>query len=133
MVDFYTDEDVSLYLLPLLAAFGHDVLAATRTTPPHTPDHEQLATAVRLQRTLLTHNASDFLALHRAWRDWFAERGPPSPPRHPGILAVPQPPLLSTGNPAELIARFVSGFPSDATLTGRFMRWSVTRGWEEIT
>ena len=127
----YLDEDVSLDLAPPLEARGQDTLAAKRYRPSGTSDHEQLATAVRLGRILITYNRHDFLALHRAWRDWFAEWGPTPPPQHPGILCLPQPPGLPEEMAADTVDRFIRANPG-AALANRCFRWTVARGWEEL-
>jgi predicted nuclease of predicted toxin-antitoxin system len=63
-------------LLNLLRADGHDVVAIGELGKNGTPDTQVLDLARSLERVLLTHNADDFLALHR-------ER-----PGHRGIMAV---------------------------------------------
>lgn len=133
MADLYLDEDVSLVLGRLLTARGHSVIAAKQVKPPRTPDHEQLATAVRSGWILLTHNEADFLSLHRAWRDWFLEWGRPPFPSHPGVVSFPQPPRLRTEAAADVLDQLVSVAAGVHPLRDRFYRWSTLRGWEERT
>lgn len=133
MADFYLDEDVSLRLVPALEALSHGVLAAKRSAPCGIPDHEQFAIAVRAGRILVTHNEDDFLSLHRAWRDWFAEWGTPPLPRHAGIIALPQSPILNTEAAAVVLDQLVSALEGAGPLDNRFYHWSIAGGWEEIT
>lgn len=133
MAPFYLDEDVSLHLVPELQARGHDVLAAKRYTRQGMPDHEQLATAVRLGRVLVISNRLDFLLLHRAWRDWFREWGPASPPRHLGILCIPQPPALPVGPAADLLSAFVVSWNvAPERFSNLYFRWTTAGGWEQL-
>lgn len=80
----------------------------------------------------MTHNEAHFLALHRAWRDWFAEWGPVPPPPHRGIVVISQPPKLSIEVAATLIDRFLATQGRGAAFANRFFRWSVGRGREEL-
>jgi hypothetical protein len=92
---FYLDNDVSNEVIGLLETKGHDVLHTRRHGQARASDDQQLLTALRLNRILVTHNAKDFGLVHRAWRLWPGAFGAEWP-QHPGILVVPQPADLST-------------------------------------
>ena len=62
--------------LNLLRADGHDVVAIGELGKNGIPDSEVFDLAQSLKRVLLTHNAEDFLGLHR------------DRPDHQGIIAV---------------------------------------------
>lgn len=133
MAEFSLDEDVSLRLVPVLEALSHDVLAAKRYLPPSTSDHEQFATAVRLGRILVIYNKRDFLLLHRAWLDWFAEWGEARRPRHAGILCLPQPTYLNESAAGAMLDRFVAEMAPSGSLDNRFFLWTrADRDWREI-
>jgi predicted nuclease of predicted toxin-antitoxin system len=65
-------------LVRLLVEAGHDVLTAEVAGLNSLDDAEVFARAIREQRTLVTRNCSDFLALHGEH------------PEHSGILAIYQ-------------------------------------------
>ena len=62
-VELYLDEDVDVLVAELMRAHGFAATTALETGQLHRDDREQLAYAVRHQKTLLTHNRADFEAL----------------------------------------------------------------------
>ena len=66
-LELYLDEDVDVLITDLLHARGFSVLTTRDAGRLHATDEEQLAFATAAQRTLLTHNRSDFEALHLAY------------------------------------------------------------------
>lgn len=131
MTDFYLDENVADALAAELRALGHSVLEARRVRPKGTSDHLQPASAVRLRRFLITHDAGDYLLLHRAFRDWFRDFSEPPVPIQPGILVIEQPPVLEIRSAARLIDSFVRASPAVEGLAGRYVRWRATSGWRD--
>lgn len=59
-IELYLDEDVDVLVADLLRKRGYSVLTARDAGALGRTDQEQLAYAVRQQRTLLTHNRVDF-------------------------------------------------------------------------
>jgi hypothetical protein len=132
MGDLYLDEDVSGDSGRRLIFLGDDALDARGVLQHATKDHQHLAMATRLGRVLVTHNATDFLLLHLAWREWFDEFGQSPQPEHAGILLLPQPPELSAIEIADLIHAFVAE-RTMAGLRNRLFQWSKQGEWAEIT
>jgi predicted nuclease of predicted toxin-antitoxin system len=62
-ISLYLDEDVHVLVADLLNARGFNTLTARDAGQLQTSDEAQLAYAVSQQRTLVTHNRSDFEAL----------------------------------------------------------------------
>ncbi|MGK7948064.1 MAG: DUF5615 family PIN-like protein [Xenococcaceae cyanobacterium] len=84
-IRLYLDEDVNVLVADLLNARGFDVLTVRDAGKLQASDAEQLAYAVNQQRTLVTHNRSDFEKLVQTY---FATKQ-----KHYGvILAVRRPP-----------------------------------------
>lgn len=65
-VRLYLDEDVSVIVAELLRPHGFDVLCTRDAQNLGRSDQAQLQFATTQQRTLLTHNRSDFETLHLA-------------------------------------------------------------------
>ncbi|MEL7420760.1 MAG: DUF5615 family PIN-like protein [Cyanobacteria bacterium J06643_13] len=84
-IRLYLDEDVNVLIADLLNARGFDVLTVRDAGRLQASDEEQLAYAISQQRTLVTHNRSDFEKLVQIY---FATEQ-----KHYGvILAVRRPP-----------------------------------------
>lgn len=79
------DEDVRPLLARLLRDRGWDTVAAGEASRLGASDDEQLAWAATQGRVLVTHNATDFVALAAAWTRVGRE--------HAGILVAPQAPI----------------------------------------
>ena len=124
MVRLYLDSDVSIRLAPLLRAAGHDAATTEELGQRGATDDEQLLTAVRETRTVVTHNRKDFLLLHDAWRRWPAAVGAVFP-SHPGILVLDHrlDPEL-----APVLAAFLAAAPP-APAAGELYWWRVGSGW----
>lgn len=88
MAAFYTDNDVALSAVDLLAAAGHAAVGARDLRFEYASDDEQLLVASQQRRTLVTHNERDFILLHDAWQRWSGAWGIRIP--HAGILILPQ-------------------------------------------
>ncbi|MGH2449075.1 MAG: DUF5615 family PIN-like protein [Chloroflexota bacterium] len=87
MAELYLDNDVSLRLVPLLRAAGHEVTTTRGLGVTAATDDAQLLIAARNGWTLVTSNRRDFRLLHDAWRTWppaFGLALPPAP-RHSGV------------------------------------------------
>lgn len=126
MAAFYLDNDVSNEAVGLLETKGHEVLHTRRHGQARATDDQQLLTALRLNRILVTHNARDFILVHRAWRLWPSAFGADWP-QHPGILIIPQPADLPTPQAAVALDRFVrSGRP----LLDRLYRLTTAGAWQ---
>lgn len=125
MAAFYLDNDTSNEVVGLLETKGHAVLHTRWYGQARATDDQQVLTALRLNRILVTHNARDFILVHRAWRLWPSSFGVDWP-RHPGILIIPQPADLPTPQAVEALDRFVrSGRP----LLDQLYRLHVAGGW----
>jgi hypothetical protein len=126
----YLDENVNRQLGLLLLALGFDVVFARNLHPPHTSDHIHLASATRDGRILISHDR-DYLLLHRAWRDWFKDFGPSPPPRHAGILLIPQEPVIPKSD-AAMILRTLLGSAAGEAFSSRLLDWTARYGWQEL-
>jgi len=81
----YLDEDVDVLVAELLRARGFSALTTQEAERTGQPDRDQLSYAVAHERALLTHNRTDFEALHRTYLEAnqshygivFANRRPP--------------------------------------------------------
>ena len=81
-IRLYLDADVWLGLAKTLRGHGFDVLHAIEVKQGELADPDQLAYAAEEKRTLLTHNAKDFVQLAT---DYFFGEHP-----HSGIILSPQ-------------------------------------------
>jgi hypothetical protein len=126
MAAFYVDNDVSDHLIPLLRASGHHVASTPDLGYARATDEQQLLTAFQMGRILLTHNASDFVLLHRAWRRWPIALGVNWPP-HPGILVLPQPPGMTIARSARELGKFVR---SSRPIANELYRLTTAGRWQ---
>lgn len=68
-IELYLDEDVSVLVADLLHGRGFVAVTTRDEGQLQNSDAEQIAYAVRQQKTLLTHNRADFEVLAQAYRD----------------------------------------------------------------
>ena len=68
-IRLYLDEDVNVLVADLLKARGFDALTVRDAGQLHASDEERFAYAVSQERTLVTHNRTDFEELIRAYFD----------------------------------------------------------------
>lgn len=101
-IRLYLDEDVHESLLPALRQHGYDVLNVRQANRRGLSDAEQLAYAVAQERTLLSFNATDYIALHLAY---LAEGQ-----SHAGILVAKQMPI---GETLRRLLHFLNNFTQD--------------------
>ncbi len=108
MARLYADEDFALPVVQELRRLGHDVLTVQDAgrAGQRIGDAEVLADATADQRSVLTHNHSDFKWLHR--------QGLP----HNGIISCTQDPK----EPLELARRVHDAIAVLPSLTNRFIR-----------
>ena len=66
-IRLYLDEDINVLVADLLKARGFDVLTVRDAGQIQASDEKQLSYAVNQQRTLVTHNRSDFEKLIQAY------------------------------------------------------------------
>lgn len=92
-IELYLDEDVSILVAALLQGRGYSVLTAHSEGKLGQSDAEQMAHAVSLGRTLLTHNRADFEMLAQG----YAEMGQ----NHNGVI------LARRYSPYELVRRLI--------------------------
>lgn len=90
-IELYLDEDVSILVAALLQGRGYSAITAHGEGRLGRSDAEQLAHAITLGRTLLTHNRADFEMLAQG----YAERGQ----NHNGVI------LARRYQPYELVRR----------------------------
>lgn len=62
-IDLYLDEDVDVLVADLVRARGFTVITTQEAGNTGASDRQQLAAAVSLQHTFVTHNRTDFEAL----------------------------------------------------------------------
>ncbi len=106
MANLYLDADVRPTFRFLLEERGHTVLTSQELGAAAAFDAEQLMTATRLDRIVVTHNGKDFRTLCHAWPFWRRMWGL-DPVEHAGVIAVPQQTLLSYPEAAHQIDRLL--------------------------
>jgi hypothetical protein len=99
---FLIDEDVAADVADILSAHGQDALTVSDLARRASKDDAILWLAARLHRTLLSHNAGDFVMLHRAWHRWRVDLS------HAGILIVRQRLAWRPVDVAEVVLGFLS-------------------------
>ena len=92
-IELYLDEDVNVLIADLLRGRGFAATTTLAEKQLQNSDEEQLAYAVRHQKTFLTHNRSDFEAL----AEGYAKAGK----AHYGII------LAARHPPYELVRRLM--------------------------
>ena len=136
MARFHLDHNVSSYIAEDLRSRGHDVVTAWDLQLTAADDDVHLWQAAVTERILVTHNADDFILLHKAWRRWLAgwsrvlrqEQVEVVAPQHAGILIIAQAPHLLPETAAEELDRLVSsGAPMADELY--LYDWQEGRGW----
>ncbi len=121
---FYTDHNISLRLVRFLREAGDDIISAREYGLEQARDPMQVLTAATLGRVLLTHNESDFLLLHEAWRLWTAMWGVVVD--HAGVIILPQ---HERWHPARSAQEIESIVADGAALTNNLWLWRSSRGW----
>lgn len=116
MAAFYLDEDQRKPLSQSLQALGHDVEHTKGSVYEGDDDAQQLLTASRHGRILVTHNRRDFQRLHRAWHIWAGAWRVTTP--HAGIIHIPQ--EWSAVEAGERITALVAQQPR---MDGRMLDW----------
>jgi len=120
------DENVSLKLVPLLEAAGHDIVVMRDLRSPRMTDDALLLSSVRAGRVFITHNRKDFRMLHDAWVTWPAAFGMALPP-HSGILILDSVPYETL---ASVIAVFLDEMPPERLANAIFW-WHRHDGWRQ--
>ena len=128
MADLHLDHNVSSQLALLLRDAGHDVIETRTIGMPRATDDVLLLTAAQAGRIFVTHNESDFVLLHNAWRRWSAAWGVNV--AHAGILVLPQPPHLDVSLAAQALEHFLL---SGVSLTSELYIFRRTGGWQQRT
>jgi hypothetical protein len=127
--DFYLDENVSDRLVPALHDLGYDAVTTTQLGTKGATDPQQLLTATRLGRVVVTHNSRDFRMLHEALRLWAELWNLVGVTRHAGILMIE----AESGMKAAAMARvLVALAQAEADFTDRLFAWNGRTGWQEI-
>lgn len=121
MADFYLDHNAKQQIAHELRASGHTALTAISQKRDRASDPENLLTAVRQARIVITYDREDFRMLHDAWTRWHTT------PAHFGILIIPQ--HWSSEQAAEQIGAFIRGHP---TLRNELWEWRVSTGWRRF-
>lgn len=107
-VCLYVDEDSGEdAVVKGLRARGIDVLTTVEANRLGATDAEQLATAIRLQRTIYTFNVGDFARLHHEHLEQGIE--------HAGIIVIPDQ-RCSTGEKIRRVARFLKSVTAEEML-----------------
>lgn len=128
----YLDEDLSKDLGALLRADGLDAFHTRELGRAGATDPQQLAFAVEENRTIITANLVHFRMLHEAWILSAPLQNPTNPRPHPGIVAVPNPNVMSAETMARLLADFVRGGLSSG-VENRLLEWRIGHGWRDLT
>jgi uncharacterized protein DUF5615 len=123
----YTDADIAPAFVTMLSERGHDVMTALQLDLRVETDDVHLVAATDLHRVLVTHNGADFVLLHAAWRSWSALWNVTPPPRHAGVISVPQNQLITFQESTGAIDALLSG---DQTIWDAIwvLQWN-TRAW----
>ena len=126
MASFYLDADVSLDVADLLRSHGHEATTAQSLHLEHAGDDLHLLTSARHGWILATHNRKDYVLLHDAWRHWSSDwfGATVAPPRHAGILVVPQ------GSPITIADELVDFVRSAPSLPNELYRCRRAAQWE---
>lgn len=126
MASFFLDADVSLDVADLLRSHDHEATTAQSLHLEHAGDDLHLLTSARRGWILVTHNRKDYVLLHDAWRHWSSEwfGVAAAPPRHAGILVVPQ------GTPARIANELASVVHSNQSLSNELYRLRTDGHWE---
>jgi hypothetical protein len=124
LVDLYLDHNVSLHLVPVLRAAGHDVLTARDQGHARLTNDAQLLEAIKLRRVLVTHNRKDFVLLYDAWTTW------PGAfnlllPRLPGVVVLEPAPLSTL---SRTFIDLLAGSAPD--LRNQLVWWRGSGGWQ---
>ncbi|MGD9894165.1 MAG: DUF5615 family PIN-like protein [Dehalococcoidia bacterium] len=125
MASFYLDHNVAVNIAFLLRAINHAGTTANEAGLGSTHDDEHLLFAAQHGLTLVTHNRTDFVLLHGAWRRWGVAWN--ASQSHAGVLIVPQPPLATNNQIAQELDGFLAGEPS---LTNELYQWRPSSGWQ---
>lgn len=88
MAAFYIDKDVDTALASALQNLDHQATTTEAVGLDQASDGRQLFTAAENHWVLLTHNGTDFIVLHDAWRFWTARWGVQLD--HAGIIVIPR-------------------------------------------
>jgi predicted nuclease of predicted toxin-antitoxin system len=89
-IRLYLDEDVHGDLGVILRQQGYDVLTVNEANTNGLSDAQQLAFAIKQNRTIFTFNASDFIALHIQYLEQKIS--------HSGIIVSKQIPIKEAKN-----------------------------------
>lgn len=119
MAAFYLDHDVAQDLRNALQSLGHDVVTSQQLGQAAASDPQQLLTAARAGRILVTHNRKDYELLTDAWATWTM------PFNHAGVLVIPQQ-RWTIAETAENIDRFIR---SRQPLSDQLYACSPSRAW----
>lgn len=68
-IKIYLDEDVRPLLAKVLRERGYDIVSCVEKKSFGLTDEEQLNTAIKYKRAILTHNIKDFIKLHKKYKD----------------------------------------------------------------
>lgn len=118
MTDFYLDHNAKQQIAYELQARGHTAVTAISQNRDRASDPENVLTAVRQARIVITYDREDFRMLHDAWTRW------QTTPAHFGILIIPQ--IWSSERAAEQIGAFLHDHPA---LRNEMWEWRVSTGW----
>src|SRR5688500_4201894 len=94
MASVLLDHNVSRAYVTLLGVSGHGAGTARDESLDRADDGAILLTSAARGWVLITHNGGDFWLLHRAWHQWSVAWKVAPPPRHAGVLVLPQRPHL---------------------------------------
>jgi len=118
VANFYLDHNAKQQIAQELLARGHTAVTAISQKRDRASDPENVLTAVRQSRIVVTYDRDDFRMLHDAWTRW------QTTPAHFGILIIPQ--IWSSGQAVEQIGAFLRDHP---TLRNELWEWRVSAGW----
>ena len=111
MAQLYLDENIEPPIAKLLKQLGHDVLTTQDAGQKGATDPQQLLTATKARRFVITHD-DDFLFIHRWWNDFSRLSQGNLPPKHAPVLLVPGAPIMPFAEIARAIDDFVRAHPN---------------------
>jgi hypothetical protein len=119
---FYLDENVSHRIVPYLQAAGHQPVTARAMRMIGAEDEEHVFLAWRNDWTIVTHNLTHFLLLHRTLHQWNSIWTHES--IHAGILAIPN--ELPIREQARVLDVFTA---SDLPTVNALYEWRSVGSW----
>lgn len=124
MAEFYLDHNVARETAVRIQSTGHGARTVQDLGLPGAEDYAHLLIADQNGWIFVTHDRSDFMLLHGAWRAWTRAWGVVR--AHAGILVIPQSPRW---RPIEAAAALTAFPQADLPLENELYSWQADSGW----